>query len=156
MGLCYSEVCRHFSTTPRTYYGYVFPGPDTFIPCCCKSSFVMAVLLRLNGIWQFLLLEISQSFGLLQNIICDQMSIRVLLYKFYNKWMNIFYHGQFGHMARMDASLDISRALKTSIRGLPTDSKYLFIHVTHINPVGAKKVAQSKPDQVLEVSAQYC
>jgi len=26
----------------------------------------------------------------------------------------------FGHVARMDASLDISRALKTSIRGLPS------------------------------------
>jgi len=27
----------------------------------------------------------------------------------------------FGHVARMDASLDISRALKTSIRGLPIE-----------------------------------
>ena len=29
----------------------------------------------------------------------------------------------FGHVARMDASLDISRALKTSIRGLPIEWK---------------------------------
>jgi len=29
----------------------------------------------------------------------------------------------FGHVARKDASLDISRVLKTSIRGLPTDWK---------------------------------
>ena len=29
----------------------------------------------------------------------------------------------FGHVARMDASLDISRALKTSVRGLPVEWK---------------------------------
>jgi len=29
----------------------------------------------------------------------------------------------FGHVARMDASLDISRALKTSVRGLPIEWK---------------------------------
>ena len=29
----------------------------------------------------------------------------------------------FGHMARMDVSLDISRALKTSVRGLPVEWK---------------------------------
>jgi len=41
-------------------------------------------------------------------------------FEFLNPYLTI---RLFGHVARMDASLDISRALKTSIRGLPTDWK---------------------------------